>query len=258
MALPSLGLLDFTLCGSLSRGQWHTERTPRNLAKLDHLSCQQAENSQLMGSSLESQACPQGCSRAGSLPPTPELNHGLAATLSTHRRDLAIPRAINRGRLLSWAPRRAGGLRESKANSQGGEGLSLPKERSGNSWGAGRERCPLPTYRSPPSQEGTMHKEQPCPQGDCATSAPCSAPWGLLLFGKGTGKGFPWHEMVRGGCCSSSLDWSSPCGCEAGAVRPLQGPGLGAGQEGRAGGQSRGCSQERLEVEGKIQIEGVL
>lgn len=132
---------------------------------------------------------------------TTELNHGLAATLSTHRRDLAIPWAINRARLLSWAPRRAGGVRESKANSQGGEGLSLPKERSGNNLSGSRNRAlpsphlSLPVSTSAPlSQEGTMDNEQQCPQGDVPLLFPVE-PWGLLLFRssrKGTGKGSPW------------------------------------------------------------------
>lgn len=112
--------------------------------------------------------------------------------------DLAIPRAINRARLLSWAPRRAGGVRESKANSQGGEGLSLPKERSGNNLSGSRNRAlPSPHLSLPvstSSQEGTMDNEQQCPQGHVPFLLPVE-PWGLLLFRssrKGTGKGLAW------------------------------------------------------------------
>lgn len=139
-------------------GQRPTQRTPPSLATgtLVLPASQEIPADGLFPTGEPSLACRAGAgleqswSRAGAFPPRPcrgtvpcvttELNHGLAAALSTHRRDLAIPRAINRARLLSWAPHCAVGVRESKANSQGGGGLSLPKERSGNNLSGSRNR----------------------------------------------------------------------------------------------------------------------
>lgn len=49
----------------------------------------------------------------------PGLNHPIAASLSTPRRDLATPRAINRAALSSKGPAPCRRVRESKANSPG-------------------------------------------------------------------------------------------------------------------------------------------
>lgn len=263
-------------CAEPARAAASAQNTTK-FSNKDHLCSLQAKKSQLMGSSpspLPSGEPSLPCRAAaelGALPPqlcwgtvpciTTELNHGLAATLSTHRRDLAIPGAINRARLLSWAPRRAGGVRESKANSEGGEGLSLPKERSGNNLSGSRNRALPSPHLSLPllSQEGTMDKEQQCPQGDVPLLLP-SQPHGAL------GAPALWEQQERHwegvnvgwtvvGAALPAWTLTSAPGCEPGAVRTCKDLVWEWGRRAELWVQ---CWRWSTSVGMKIQTEGVL
>ena len=181
---------------------------------------------------------PPGWSQTGSLPSMAPLgnrpvcyhrglNHGIAATLSTHRRDLATPRAINRAVLVS--PCRAGRVRESKANSKGGKALSLPKERSsewGNNLPESRNRSgalsPLiasrPHAGSAEPRGNNEQRSQRCGAGRHATTAPFPAPRNPGGFHS------PWGNHAMGWSIVAAVlpAWplTSPVRCESHPDRP--------------------------------------